>query len=136
MDNFLVEMIDDSARSLEDLYQKEKYYIEHYNTFNSNIGYNCTDGGKRFAMSNKERLKRSQSMLGRKLSEETKRKISITKLKHPTIITDEYRSKISKSSTGRVFSKESIEKRADKLRGQKRTIQQTLLNKRNGYLSP
>lgn len=123
-ENFIVESIDNTAKSLEELYSKEKEYIKQYNTFDSHQGYNCTDGGELFIMTSEERLKRSKRMLGRKLSEETKRKISETKKLNPTIITDEYRKKISETSKGRIFSPESIEKRAQKLRGQKRTDEQ------------
>ena len=43
-DNFIVEQIDE-ATSLEELSQKEKYWIKYYNSTNKNIGYNLTDGG-------------------------------------------------------------------------------------------
>ena len=43
-DNFIVEQIDEAA-SLEELNQKEKYWIKYYNSTNRNIGYNLTDGG-------------------------------------------------------------------------------------------
>ena len=123
-ENFLIESIDNSSKTLEELYQKEKEYIKQYNTFQSHQGYNCTDGGDYFIMTSEERLKRSKRLLGHKLSDETKRRISETKKQNPRIITDEYRQKISRTSTGRVFSAESIEKRAQKLRGQTRTKEQ------------
>ena len=123
-DNFSVDVIDCSSKTLEELFQKEKDYIKIYESFNTGKGYNCTDGGDFFVMSSEERLKRSKRLLGRRLSEDVKRKISETKRKYPTIITDEYRAKISKASTGRVFSPESIEKRVQKLRGQKRNDEQ------------
>lgn len=43
-ENFVCEQID-SANSLEELNQKEKYWIKFYNSTNRNIGYNLTDGG-------------------------------------------------------------------------------------------
>lgn len=43
-DNFVVEQIDE-ATSLEELNQKEKYWIKFYNSTNRSIGYNLTDGG-------------------------------------------------------------------------------------------
>lgn len=43
-ENFVCEQID-SANSLEELNQKEKYWIKYYNSTNRNIGYNLTDGG-------------------------------------------------------------------------------------------
>lgn len=44
-ENFVCEQID-SANSLEELNQKEKYWIKFYNSTNKNIGYNLTDGGE------------------------------------------------------------------------------------------
>ena len=44
-DNFIVEQIDE-ATSLEELNQKEKYWIKYYNSTNKKIGYNLTSGGK------------------------------------------------------------------------------------------
>lgn len=124
VENFQKEIIDNSSQSLEELFLKEKGYIEQYNSFNNPQGYNCTSGGDFFQMTSEERLKRAQRMLGCKHTEETKLKISQTKKLYPTIITDEYRQKISQSSKGRIFTPESIEKRAKKLRGQKRTPEQ------------
>lgn len=43
-DNFIVEQID-TATSLEELNQKEMYWIKYYNSTDGNIGYNLTDGG-------------------------------------------------------------------------------------------
>jgi len=43
-DNFICELID-TANSLEELNQKEKYWIKYYNSTDRNIGYNLTLGG-------------------------------------------------------------------------------------------
>ena len=43
-DNFVIEQIDE-ATSLEELNQKEKYWIKYYNSTNRKIGYNLTEGG-------------------------------------------------------------------------------------------
>lgn len=57
---FKVEQLD-TANTLEELQQKEIFYIEKYNSTNRNIGYNLTKGG--------------EGNLGLKMSEETKEKI-------------------------------------------------------------
>lgn len=44
VNNFVVEQID-TATSLEELNQKEKYWIKFYNSTNREIGYNLTEGG-------------------------------------------------------------------------------------------
>lgn len=59
-DVFSVEQID-TANSLEELKQKEIYYIALYNSTDRNIGYNLTKGG--------------EGNLGLKMSDETKDKI-------------------------------------------------------------
>lgn len=57
---FKVEQID-TASSLEELQQKEIYYIQLYNSTDRKIGYNLTKGG--------------EGSLGLKMSDETKEKI-------------------------------------------------------------
>lgn len=42
--NFIPEVIDDSASSLEELAELEKEYIEKYNTLDSEYGYNSIEG--------------------------------------------------------------------------------------------
>lgn len=64
-DIFVAETID-TAKSLEELKQKEIYYIALYNSTNRNIGYNLTEGGE----GNK----------GLKMSEATKEKIRLKRL--------------------------------------------------------
>ena len=43
-ENFICELID-TASSLKELNEKEKYWISYYNSTNHNIGYNLTPGG-------------------------------------------------------------------------------------------
>jgi group I intron endonuclease len=58
--NFKIEVID-IANTIQELKDKEKYWISHYNSNNREIGYNLTEGG--------------DGTFGRKHSEETKEKI-------------------------------------------------------------
>lgn len=44
VDNFLCEILEDNI-PLDNLNKKEKAYIKKYKTTNSNLGYNCTQGG-------------------------------------------------------------------------------------------
>lgn len=98
-DCFYVELVeegtDDSCR-----YEREKYYINLYNTRNESIGYNMTIGGLgtigyKFTDEAREKIsaagigrvvpqdvrdKISKKQIGKKLTEETKRKISISRL--------------------------------------------------------
>lgn len=57
---FKVEQLD-TANTLEELQQKEIFYIQQYNSTDRNIGYNLTKGG--------------EGNLGLKMSDETKEKI-------------------------------------------------------------
>lgn len=43
-ENFIIEQID-KANNLDELNEKEKYWIKYYNSTNKNIGYNLTSGG-------------------------------------------------------------------------------------------
>ena len=59
--NFIIEIID-TANTIEELKEKEKYWIKTLASNNRQIGYNLTEGG--------------DGTFGRKTSEETKEKIS------------------------------------------------------------
>ena len=75
------------------LNEMETFYIQSYDTFKS--GYNSTLGG--------------DGNQGYKLTEETKKKISIKN--KGRILNEEHKAKISKASKGRKFSKDIVEKR-------------------------
>lgn len=64
-DNFTLEIID-FADTYDELKEKEKYWIKQYNSTDKSIGYNLTEGG--------------DGTFGRKHSEETKKKMSETRL--------------------------------------------------------
>lgn len=88
-ENFTVEQIDIAA-DVDELNMKEKYWIRHYNSMIPN-GYNSTDGGDNFVVSETVRKKMSEKrkgvpgrklygeenpFYGKKHSEETRRKLS------------------------------------------------------------
>lgn len=105
-ENFTIEEID-KASSQEELNDKEKYWINHYNSTDSNIGYNLREGGDKF-----------------KMSKETKNKISLAnKGKKKPPISEKTRMKMSEARKGKPLSKESILKREETKRknGSKRT---------------
>ena len=64
---FSIKQIDECDESLLD--EKEKYWIERYNTFNSSEGYNTTSGGNRPSFSIKTKEKISQTKTGIQLNE-------------------------------------------------------------------
>lgn len=109
-DNFLHEVLEDDL-SFEEACEKERYYIEKFQSLTSQNGYNLENGGRvSTAVSEETKRKISRALNGRKgtpLSEETKKKISIanTGRKHPPK-SAETRRKLSAAHTGKVFSAE------------------------------
>jgi group I intron endonuclease len=77
--SFVSEIID-TAESLEELKEKEIYYISFYKARDRSIGYNLTDGGEGnlgLKMSEETKDKIRQKALGRKWTKESKLKHSI-----------------------------------------------------------
>lgn len=87
---------------IEKLNELEKYYVDLFQTFNSKHGLNLRDGGGNKASPSIETKKKmSDASIGKKMSEEAKRKMSI-------------------SMKGRILSIETIKKITEKTIGQKR----------------
>jgi group I intron endonuclease len=121
--------------TIDELNNKEKYYITEYNTTDKNIGYNITIGGTNGTMLNRKHSKEMRekmkiSALGKKKSESHCKNIGLSK--KGRIISDEekrrrskysplrgvkkgqlsfeVRKKISNSKKGKTHSKETKEK--------------------------
>lgn len=108
-DNFIIEQID-SASSIEELNQKEVYWIKHYHSLNKEKGYNVAYGGGNRIMTDEIKLKISITNSGKKkppFSEEHKAKLKAwaSSRKH----SKETKLKMSKKSLGRKKSKEHRE---------------------------
>lgn len=92
-DCFYVELIeegtDDSCR-----YEREKYYINLYNTTNESIGYNMTIGGL--------------GTIGYKFTDEVKEKISAAGIGR--VVPQEVRDKISKKQIGKKYQRKLKER--------------------------
>jgi len=71
---FFIEEID-KAENIEELNEKEIYYINFYNSLSPN-GYNLVTGGKNRRLSEETKRKISESNKGKKASDATKRKLS------------------------------------------------------------
>jgi group I intron endonuclease len=84
IENIKFEIID-TAYSWEELCIKEKYYIDKYQSNNKIFGYNCTNGG--------------EGVSGRKVSNKTKQKMSISRKKYCTnnkiVLNKDQKNKIS-----------------------------------------
>ena len=46
LDNFKIEVIDDTAKDIQELGKLERKYIKLYNSTDPNYGYNITCGGE------------------------------------------------------------------------------------------
>lgn len=108
-DKFEFSIIDDKAKTLEELCSLEKYYIEKFDSYKN--GYNSTTGGEISPMMFEEsREKVSKALTGRIFTDEHKKNISESQLgKIGTPHTEEHKSYMSRIMQGRKFSKEHIE---------------------------
>lgn len=121
---------------IEQLNELEKYYINLYQTFNSNFGLNLQSGGGNYKISEETKLKMSVAHSGKTHSQEHRTKNSISKMgnthtlgfKHSneTIakmvvakknISNETRAKMSEWQIGKKHSKETMAKISKSLMG-------------------
>lgn len=104
---------DDVATLIDRLRDRERYWIEELGTLGG--GYNLTDGGYGGHHTEETKARLSEMMRGRYVSEETRRKrsLSLRGEKNPWYgkpLPDAIKAKISASLRGRVLSPESIQK--------------------------
>jgi len=102
IENFEISIID-SAKTKEELNDKEKYWIKFYDSNNRIKGYNLTDGGDGF--SGYEFSGENNPMYGKHHSEETKENIRKSRLGKR--LPDEVKEKIRRSMTGKKFPEHS-----------------------------
>lgn len=106
LDNFTQEIIC-ICESLEELNNKERFYITHLNCMYPN-GYNLTNGGDGISEPTPDILERNRlAHLGKKQSEETKKKRSESLKK--VIHTKEWCEKIRQSNKGQIPTEKQIE---------------------------
>lgn len=97
--------------SIEDLSEKEKFYVDHFKTFNSTTGLNIRDGGGNSAiLSEEQKNKISKSLKGKKHSPE---RIEKNRMSHIGIkMSEETKKKLSENSPkNNLGKKASIETR-------------------------
>ena len=73
--NFEHNILEDNL-TLTEANEKEKYYIQKYNSTDPNFGYNISKGGYNYIMSEDTKRKISEVCKGRKKSKQTKQKMS------------------------------------------------------------
>lgn len=98
-ENFEFIIVEEKIDS-EKRYEREQHYIDYYDSYDQNKGYNISHNAR-------------SGMKNRKHSKET---IEAMRIAHKNI-SDETRAKMSKSQKGKKRSLESIEKTVSKLRG-------------------
>ena len=84
--------------SIEELNEKEKFYIKEFNSFGE-MGYNLTDGGLNFIRSEETKKKMSEQRKGRILSDEWRKNLSLAGMGRK--ISDETKKKMSDVQKGR-----------------------------------
>lgn len=104
-ENFTLEIID-FADTYEELKEKEKFYIKKFNSTDRSIGYNLTEGGdgtfgRLHSEETKEKIR--QKALGRKISDETKKKMSISRKGKCSDKMKRHLQEVSKSFTKKVY---------------------------------
>lgn len=110
-ENFIIQQLD-TAETMDQLNEKEIYWIAFYNSTNNKIGYNLTFGGKN-AKRTEETCKRiGDSKRGIKPSEETRKKLR--EARACRVFSEETKKKISDSKIGKKRSPEYCKKMLDK----------------------
>ena len=109
-DKFIWEILD-TADTLVELNEKEIYWINKKNSMNENFGYNTHLGGNGGAQTNQKVLNKiSESKKGKKLSDETKKKIGDGNRGKKAFFSEEAKLNMSKGQTGRKLSEETKSK--------------------------
>lgn len=129
-DSFVFEIVEaiDKEQPVEKFNELEKHYIQSYNSINS--GYNISVGGdgaagRHMSEATKRKIgeKNRINGLGRKVSEETKKKMSVA---HSGFVhTDESKEKLRRSHSGKQMSDETKQKLHDSLKGRPKTVNLT-----------
>ena len=138
-ENFIKEILE--YCSLDDLNDRESYWIMYYNSMNPEIGYNLTSGGHQNSIVSEHSIVK---LKGKKLSSYTKEKIRLANLgKVQSIETREKRSKSLKGRQGPMKGKTQSDetkykisvankgrKRGSPSESTKKKISETLKNKK------
>lgn len=121
-DNFIAEVIDTTPQNQPQLDELEIFYIAKFDSMNN--GYNCDPGGRggKKSEETKNRLSKNLSgqgnpMFGRKQSDETKRKIALTKIGKKS--SEETKLKMSEAHMGKKLSDETKRKISESKSGSK-----------------
>lgn len=100
--------------SLEEANYWEEYYIKQYNSRNKQYGYNISPGGNNHKLSEETKRKISIANTGHLVSEETRQKISMANkgkisFRKGTNLTEQHKRSISEAKKGCKFSEKHLE---------------------------
>ncbi len=118
LDSFLFEILEEVSEEL--LEEKERYYIDLFNTRDPSKGYNLKDAGPHGELSADVKARMSKSRTGLKLSEDRKQKISeaMKGNRNASVpCSDDKKKKISEANKGRKRSEETRRKMSEKKLG-------------------
>lgn len=119
---FIFDIIEECCPLLRN--DRENHWINHYHTLDSRYGYNSRSADCKF-VTDEVRHKISSSNIGRKMSKESRQKMSIAKKGKPfpvvNVYTEEYRKKLSDSHKGKVASEETKIRMSEAQKGKKHT---------------
>lgn len=113
IENFSVEQID-SAKSFDEMNEKECYWITQENSLSPN-GYNLVGGGNGKGISEETRKKLRDANIGKKLSENGRQ--ALIKANTGRIQTEETKEKIRAANVGKYVSEETRKRIGDGNRG-------------------
>lgn len=94
---------------------REIYWINKFNAMVSENFYNISTGGTGGNLGYLANQKRSQTIMGHRVSEETKQKMSVSAMGH--IVSNETREKLRKANIGKKCSEETKQKMRKSMRG-------------------
>lgn len=126
-ENFSIEQID-QASSLEELNEKEVYWINFFDSTNKEKGYNIEHGGNSHKKSQETIEKQRRSMIGKnkyKRTEEARLNMSLAQMgKKRAPFSEEHKDKIRQKALGRKHTSQAKEKIREAKTGRKLSIEE------------
>lgn len=107
LNDFVFEVIFGS-KTQDDINWAEEYFIQHYDSTNSEKGYNLTNGGSVAPKTEEWKRKVSEKLMGHEVTQETRDKVS--RGNTGKVRTDEFKKNVGEFHKGKIVSEETREK--------------------------
>lgn len=104
LDDFVFEVIF-GCKTQDDINWAEEHFIHHYDSRNSEKGYNLTNGGSVAPKTEEWKRKVSEKLMGHEVSQETRDKVS--KGNTGKVRSDEFKKGVSEFHNGKIVSEET-----------------------------